>query len=71
MLFGDVNPSGRLSVTMPNEENEIGFSKRQYPGIGKPYPEAYYTEELLVGYRCDLLSIQYYYYAIPFITCLL
>ena len=57
VLFGDVNPSGRLSVTMPNEENEIGFSKRQYPGVGKVYPEAYYTEELLIGYRyvdsCD------------------
>lgn len=50
VLFGLVNPSGRLSVTLPNKENEVGFSKRQYPGIGFP-PEAYYTEELLIGYR--------------------
>lgn len=46
-----MNPSGRLSVTMPNKENEVGFSKLQYPGVGKIYPEAYYIEELLVGYR--------------------
>jgi beta-glucosidase len=50
VLFGKVNPSARLPVTIPNKENEVGFSKRQYPGVGFP-PEAYYTEELLIGYR--------------------
>jgi beta-glucosidase len=50
VLFGKVNPSARLPITMPNKENEIGFSKSQYPGIGVP-PKAHYTEELLIGYR--------------------
>jgi beta-glucosidase len=50
VLFGVINPSARLPITLPNQENEISFSDRQYPGIGLP-PEAYYTEELLIGYR--------------------
>lgn len=45
-----VNPSGRLSVTLPNQENEVGFTPAQFPGVGRP-PEATYSEELLVGYR--------------------
>ncbi|RYH32258.1 glycosyl hydrolase [archaeon] len=51
VLFGSVNPSGRLSVTMPNKDNEIGFTPEQYPGVGMPMPEAAYSEELLIGYR--------------------
>lgn len=50
VLFGKVNPSARLHVTMPNKDNEINFSEMQYPGIGHP-PSAYYTEGLLIGYR--------------------
>jgi beta-glucosidase len=50
VLTGKVNPSARLPVTIPNNENEIGFTERQYPGVGFP-PEAYYTEDLLIGYR--------------------
>lgn len=50
VLFGVVNPSARLHVTIPNMDNEIGFSREQYPGKGFP-PEADYIEELLVGYR--------------------
>jgi beta-glucosidase len=50
VLFGKVNPSARLPITLPNQENEIAFTPRQYPGIGVP-PEAYYTEGLLIGYR--------------------
>jgi beta-glucosidase len=50
ILFGTVNPSGRLPITMPNKENEIGFTPEMYPGVGTP-PEATYTEGLLVGYR--------------------
>lgn len=50
VIFGKVNPSGRLSVTFPNMDNEIEFSESQYPGIGIP-PEATYSEGLLVGYR--------------------
>lgn len=50
VLFGSINPSARLPVTLPNVENEVGFTKAQFPGIGHP-PDAYYSEELLVGYR--------------------
>lgn len=50
VLFGDVNPSGRLPLTFPNVENEIGFTERQYPGLDDA-SEAYYDEQLLVGYR--------------------
>jgi beta-glucosidase len=50
VLFGKINPHARLPLTIPNKENEIGFTPRQYPGVGFP-PEAYYTEELLIGYR--------------------
>lgn len=48
VLWGDVNPSGRLPLTMPNKNNEIGFSNEQYPGVNG---HANYTERLLVGYR--------------------
>ena len=54
VIFGKVNPSGRLPITMPNKENEIGFSQRQFPGIRTPsdlLPNAYYSEGLQVGYR--------------------
>jgi len=50
VIFGRLNPSARLPVTLPNKENEVGFSQAQYPGVGFP-PEASYTEELHVGYR--------------------
>lgn len=50
ILFGTVNPSARLPITMPNKENEIGFTKKQFPGVGIP-PVAEYSEELLIGYR--------------------
>ena len=50
VLFGDVNPSGRLPLTMPNVENEIGFTERQWPGLDDA-AQAYYDEKLLVGYR--------------------
>ena len=50
VLFGDVNPSGKLHITMPNVDNEIGFTKEQYPGTGIP-PVAVYSEGLLVGYK--------------------
>jgi len=50
VLFGKVNPSARLPVTIPNIDNEVEFTARQYPGVGIP-PEAYYTEKLLIGYR--------------------
>lgn len=48
VLFGDVNPSGRLSVTMPGAENEMGLTKDQWPGTNGM---ATYSEKLEVGYR--------------------
>ena len=48
VLFGDVNPSGRLTVTMPNKENETELTPQQWPGVdGK----SDYSEKLLIGYR--------------------
>ena len=48
VLFGDVNPSARLPITLPNKENEVGFTQSQYPGIEL---ETNYTEGLFIGYR--------------------
>ena len=48
VLFGDVNPSARLPITLPNVDNEVNFTQSQYPGINN---EANYTEGLLIGYR--------------------
>lgn len=50
VIFGSVNPSARLPITLPNIDNEIEFSKSQFPGIGFP-PVADYSEGLFVGYR--------------------
>ena len=33
VLFGDVNPAGRLPHTLPNIENEMRMTGRQYPGV--------------------------------------
>eukprot|EP01048_Picozoa_sp_COSAG05_P001650 COSAG05_NODE_57_length_23291_cov_75.862668_10_plen_183_part_00 len=50
--YGDVNPSGRLALTFPNTENEIGFTKEQWPGVPvKTGLQSTYTEKLEVGYR--------------------
>jgi len=52
VLFGVVNPSGKLPITMPNEENEIAFSDSQWPGLPVNHPvNVSYSEALLVGYR--------------------
>ena len=52
ILYGDVNPSGRLPLTFPNIDNEQNFTQSQWPGLpvatGK---ESTYTEKLEVGYR--------------------
>jgi beta-glucosidase len=50
ILFGKVNPSGRLPITIPNKDNEIAFTPEQYPGTGTP-PQASYSEQLYIGYR--------------------
>jgi len=49
VLFGDVNPSGRLPLTFPMSNKQIPVNTvQQYPGIDN---EAQYSENLLVGYR--------------------
>ena len=54
LLYGQVNPSGKLPLTFPNKENEVSFSPEQWPGVTPPggkFPQANYSEKLLVGYR--------------------
>jgi beta-glucosidase len=49
VLFGDVNPSGRLPVTFPASDGQMpARSTVEYPGDGN---DVYYAEGLLVGYR--------------------
>ncbi len=54
MLFGDVNPSGKLPVTFPVAVEDGPLrSTRQYPGVrdSSGVPRVSYSEGLLVGYR--------------------
>jgi len=48
VLSGDYNPSGRLPITIPKFDNQINFTKQQYPGVNLT---AVYSEKLEVGYR--------------------
>ena len=49
LLFGAVNPSGKLPMTFPKAENQVpASSPEQYPGVNGT---AVYSEQLLVGYR--------------------
>jgi beta-glucosidase len=49
VLFGDVNPSGKLPVTFPASDNQRpAHSTVEYPGDGD---DVYYAEGLLIGYR--------------------
>ncbi|RUS30945.1 glycoside hydrolase superfamily [Jimgerdemannia flammicorona] len=49
ILFGDVNPSGKLPLTFPLSETQVATSTPiQYPGIDN---REEYIEKLLVGYR--------------------
>lgn len=49
LLFGAVNPSGKLPMTFPKTEKEVPASTpEQYPGVNG---NATYSEKLLVGYR--------------------
>ena len=54
VLFGDVNPSGRLPLSFPKSDNDTWLqSVQQYPGVtgSEGWLEVEYTEELLMGYR--------------------
>ena len=56
VLFGDVNPSGKLPFTFPAELEHVGAHREgQYPGIarndGSGVTDQRYNEGLFVGYR--------------------
>jgi len=56
LLTGARSPRGRLPVTLPNADNEVGFTRAEYPGVRDPsdpkgYPHVHYDEGLLVDYR--------------------
>lgn len=50
ILYGDVNPSGKLPITLPKFENQssVGDDPTRFPGIDN---NPVYSEKLLVGYR--------------------
>ncbi|MDQ0374767.1 glycoside hydrolase family 3 C-terminal domain-containing protein [Cellulomonas humilata] len=49
ILFGDVNPSGRLPISLPVDEDSTPVSTpEQYPGVGL---DQLFTEGIYVGYR--------------------
>lgn len=49
ILFGDINPSGRLPVTIPVDEDSTPVSSpEQYPGVGL---DQQFSEGIFVGYR--------------------
>jgi len=48
VIYGDVNPSGKLPVSFYNTENDMGITQEQYPGVDST---STYTEKLETGYR--------------------
>jgi beta-glucosidase len=49
VLFGDVNPSAKLPVTIPASANQVPTSTTaQFPGVSG---HVSYSEQLLIGYR--------------------
>jgi beta-glucosidase len=50
IIFGRVNPSGKLSFTMPNIENEQQMTEAQYPGTDG-HLNSSYSEKHHFGYR--------------------
>jgi beta-glucosidase len=64
LLFGDVNPSGKLPMTFPRSMSDLPTqTQAQYPGVSEPGdtvgPHVIYSEGLNVGYRWyDDMGIQ-------------
>jgi beta-glucosidase len=49
VLFGQINPSGKLPITFPKRDEDLPTqTAEQYPGVQN---EVHYSEGLLVGYR--------------------
>ena len=48
MLYGELEPGGRLPQTFPVDEKQASFNPADYPGVNG---KATYSEGLLVGYR--------------------
>lgn len=48
VIYGDVNPSGKLPVTLQKGDNDQQMTQEQYPGVDG---ESTYTEKLEMGYR--------------------
>lgn len=51
ILFGDVNPSGKLPITFPQSESQLPRPHFQEPPPGGGYFDINYTEGLKVGYK--------------------
>ncbi len=53
VLFGDVDPGGRLPITFPESESQLptAVSKTRYPGGGLLGLDTRYEEGVFVGYR--------------------
>ena len=57
VLFGRVNPSGKLPITFPSSETDVpANTPQQWPGVNGV---ATYSEGLNVGYRYDGASLQF------------
>jgi beta-glucosidase len=48
IIFGDAEPTGRLPISLPLFDNDIGMTPKQYPGENDI---SIYSEGLEVGYR--------------------
>jgi beta-glucosidase len=49
VLFGDINPSGKLPMTFPKQASDVpAHTSQQYPGVNGT---AQYSEGVFVGYR--------------------